>query len=59
MAYIIIKHVKKKGVDLPVIMLDAHEEVWEFDRESQAVDIVDILNANSYSGSKYEVKEIK
>jgi hypothetical protein len=59
MAYVIIKHVKKKDIELPVIMLDAHEEVWEFDKENQAIDMVEILNANSYSGSRYEVKEIK
>ena len=57
--YVIIKHVKKKETELPVIMLDAHEEVWEFDKESEARNIADILNANSYSGSRYEVKEIK
>tara|TARA_R110000868_G_scaffold16222_1_gene73220 strand:- start:263 stop:517 length:255 start_codon:yes stop_codon:yes gene_type:complete len=59
MAYVIIKHVKKKGVELPVIMLDSHEEVWEFEKNTQALEIVNILNANSYSGSRYEVKEIK
>lgn len=59
MVYVIVKHVKKKDVELPVIMLDAHEEVWEFDKLDQATNMVEILNANSYSGSRYEVKEIR
>jgi hypothetical protein len=39
-------------------MLDTHSEVWEFDHETDAKDMAAILEANSYSGSKYEVKTV-
>jgi hypothetical protein len=59
MRYIIIKHIPISSEQtLPVIMLDTHSEVWEFDHETDAKDMAAILEANSYSGSKYEVKTV-
>ena len=57
--YVIIKYVKTNNDRvLPVIMLDAQCEVWEFDNKDKAQDIVNILNTNTDSGHKYEVKKV-
>ena len=57
--YVIIKYVKTNDDRvLPVIMLDAQCEVWEFDNKAKAQDMVNILNTNTDSGHKYEVKKV-
>jgi hypothetical protein len=58
MPYIIIKHIERKGTHYPVIMLDDHEEVWEFDSHDEAQHMASILETNSDSGWKYEVKKV-
>lgn len=57
--YVIIKHVKTQtDRTLPVILLDTQGEVWEFDNENKAQEMVNILNKNTDSGHIYEVKEV-
>ena len=57
--YVIIKYVKTNDDRvLPVIMLDAQCEVLEFDNKDKAQDMVNILNTNTDSGHKYEVKKV-
>lgn len=57
--YVIIKHVKTRDQKiLPVILLDAHGEVLEFDNKDDAEHMAKILNTNSDSGHKYEVKKV-
>jgi hypothetical protein len=57
--YVIIKHVKtQNGRFLPVIMLDSHGEVLEFERKDEAEQMANILNTNTDSGHKYEVKKV-
>jgi hypothetical protein len=57
--YVIVKHVKTQDDrTLPVIMLDTQSEVWEFDNREKAQEMVNILNANTDSGHKYEVKKV-
>lgn len=57
--YVIIKHVKTQNQKiLPVILLDSHGEVLEFENKDQAEDMVKILNTNSDSGHRYEVKKV-
>ena len=57
--YVIIKHVKThNNRKLPVIMLDTQGEVLEFDNEYNAQEMVSILNVNTDSGHKYEVKKV-
>jgi len=57
--YIIIKHVKiRETMKLPVIMLDSQCEVLEYDNKDKAQEMVNILNTNSDSGHKYELKEV-
>jgi hypothetical protein len=56
--YIIIKYVKnEKGIEIPVIMVDSHSEIWEFNSIEEADKIANI-NINSDSGHKYMVKKI-
>lgn len=42
----------------PVIMLDSHGEVLEFDKKEDADELSKILNVNTDSGHKYEVKKV-
>lgn len=57
--YVIVKHVKtSNNRTLPVIMLDTQSEVWEFDNKDKAQEMVNILNTNTDSGHKYEVKQV-
>jgi len=57
--YVIIKHVKTQNNSLlPVIMLDTQSEVWEFDNKDKAQEMANILNTNTDSGHKYEVKKV-
>ena len=57
--YVIVKHVKTSDERvLPVIMLDTQGEVWEFDNRDKAQETVNIFNANTDSGHKYEVKKV-
>lgn len=57
--YVILKHIKTQDERiLPVIMLDVQSEVWEFDNKEKAQEMVNILNTNTDSGHKYEVKKV-
>jgi hypothetical protein len=57
--YIIIKYVKnEKGIEIPVIMVDSHSEIWEFNSIEEADKISNIMNINSDSGHKYMIKKI-
>jgi hypothetical protein len=57
--YVIVKHVKThNNRKLPVIMLDAQGEVWEFDNKDKAQEMVNIFNTNTDSGHTYEVKQV-
>ncbi len=57
--YVIIKKVKiNDKLLLPVIMLDNQEEIWEFNNIEDVKDMVNILNANTDSGHKYEFKKV-
>lgn len=57
--YCIIKVIKNEnGKDLPVIMLDNSDEVWEFETLESAEKIALILEKNSDSGYEYFVKKL-
>jgi len=57
--YCIIKNVKTvDGKELPVIMLDAYDEVWEFEELDDAAKIAEVLTRNSDSGYTYYVREV-
>lgn len=58
--YVIIKHVKMNDgrKRVPVIILNAHNEIWEFDSLEEAENMREIFETNSDSGHIYEVKKI-
>ena len=57
--YCIVKLVKNaNGVDLPVVLLDSSDEVWEFNSLDEATHMAEILTKNSDSGYKYFVKKV-
>lgn len=57
--YIIVKFIKiNNGKEMPVLLIDEHSEVWEFDSIDEAEKIREILEKNSDSGYKYEVKRV-
>lgn len=57
--FVIIKHVKNNlGVIVPVILIDCHSEILEFDTLEEAEPMRALFEQNSDSGHKYEVKKI-
>ena len=57
--YCIIKLMKNvNGIELPVILLDNNDEVWEFDSADDAINISEILTKNSDSGYRYYIKKV-
>ena len=57
--FVIVKFIKNnKGVEMPVIIIDTHNEVLEFNSYEEADKMRDIMEKNSDSGYKYEVKKI-
>ena len=59
MAYLIIKEIKStNGKILPVVLLDSHADVMEFDTPEEAEKMATMLNVNSDSGHTYRVKKI-
>lgn len=57
--YCIIKILKNEnGKELPVVLLDNSDEVWEFATREDAERIANILEKNSDSGYEYLVKKV-
>ena len=57
--FVIVKFIKNnRGVEMPVIIIDTHNEVLEFETYEEAEKLRDLMETNSDSGYKYEVKKI-
>ena len=57
--YCIIKKIKtENGIIHPVIVLDSHDEILEFDFIEEAEKMKEIFQKNSDSGHEYIVKKI-
>jgi hypothetical protein len=57
--WVIVKMVENSNkVKMPVILLDGHSEVLEFDSESAANEMKNIFSKNSDSGYEYIIKKI-
>lgn len=57
--YVIVKYMKNTiGIEMPVLIVDPHSEVLEFDTKEEAEKVKDIFQANTDSGYKYEVKKV-
>ena len=59
MSYVIVKYLKSnEGIDVPVILVDSHSEILEFDDEKDAENYRLLFQNNSDSGYRYEVKKL-
>ena len=59
MSYVIIKYIKNNdGIELPVILVDSHSEILEFDNTVDAENYRLLFQNNSDSGYKYEIKKL-
>lgn len=57
--FVIVKYVtNQSGVDMPVLIIDAHSEVLEFNTLEKAEEMRNLFQKNSDSGYKYEVKKV-
>jgi hypothetical protein len=57
--FVIVKIIKNdRGIEIPIIMIDTHDEVLEFETYEEAEKMRDIMEKNSDSGYKYKVKKI-
>jgi hypothetical protein len=58
MCYVIIKHIETKKSTIPVIILDGHGEVLEFESKIKAEDFKALLEINSDSGHEFTLRKI-
>jgi hypothetical protein len=58
MCYVIIKNIKTKKTTIPVIILDGHGEVLEFDTKDKAEEFRALLEVNSDSGHEFTLRKI-
>ena len=57
--YIIVKNITTENSILPVLILDGHSEVLEFDNLEKAEETRQMLQENSDSGHIYTIRTIK
>jgi hypothetical protein len=58
MCYVIIKHIETEKATIPVIILDTHGEVLEFDTKDKAEEFRALLEVNSDSGHEFTLRKI-
>lgn len=57
--FVIVKYIpNENGVEMPVLIVDTHSEVLEFDTPEEAEKIRKIFQSNTDSGYKYLVKKV-
>jgi hypothetical protein len=57
--WVIVKMVENSNkVKMPVILLDGHSEVLEYDTKEEAEEVKKLFQKNSDSGHEYLVKKI-
>jgi hypothetical protein len=57
--FVIVKYIPNEiGMELPVLIVDTHSEILEFDSQEEAEKVKDIFQANTDSGYRYEVKRV-
>ena len=57
--FVIIKHIKNlHGVEMPVIILNIHDEILEFETYEEAEITKELFVKNSDSGHRYTVKKL-
>ena len=56
--YLIVKYIPNEhGVEMPVLLVDTHSEVLEFDTHEEAEKMKNIFQSNTDSGYRYVVKK--
>ena len=58
MCYVIIKNIKTAKSTIPVIILDGHGEVLEFENKIKAEEFRLLLEINSDSGHEFTLRKI-
>jgi hypothetical protein len=58
MNFVIIKHVKIEGRELPVLLLNQQNEVLSFNNREAAEQYLKLFEINSDSGHRYEIKHL-
>jgi hypothetical protein len=58
MCYVIIKHIETEKATIPVIILDGHGEVLEFENKDKAEKFKALLEINSDLGHKFTLRKI-
>ena len=58
MCYVIIKNIKTAKATIPVIILDGHGEVLEFESKDEAEEFKSLLEINSDSGHEFTLRKI-
>lgn len=57
--FVIVKFVKNhKDVEMPVILLNIHDEILEFDSYEDAERTKELFEKNSDSGHRYMIKKL-
>ena len=57
--WVIVKIIKNlNGIELPVIILNSQNDIWEFDTMEEADKMRIVFETNSDSGHKYIVKKL-
>jgi hypothetical protein len=57
--YVIVKYIpNKSGIEMPVLIVDSHSEILEFDTQVEADKVKELFQTNTDSGYRYEVKKI-
>jgi GTP-binding protein EngB required for normal cell division len=57
--YVIVKYIPNhKGIEMPVLIVDSHSEILEFDTQVEADKVKELFQTNTDSGYRYEVKKI-
>ena len=58
MSYVIIKHVKVEGTELPVLLLNHQNEILTFNTREDAKQYQELFQVNSDSNHRYEIQKI-
>lgn len=57
--YVIVKYIPNiKGIEMPVLIVDSHSEILEFDTSDEAEKVKELFQTNTDSGYRYEVKKV-
>lgn len=57
--YVIVKYIKNENdIEMPVLIVDTHSELLEFDSPEEAEKVKELFQANTDSGHRYVVKKV-